>query len=133
MNDVSTITLRMFLEHPLDIPLLQWALFVIVLTFVGTCAYLQFKNDSLDLRWLIMERPHKPSLPKIGQVVALIVSTWGFVTLVMKGQLTETYFMCYMTVWSGSAALETYFNKGTRSNERSTDPAPGSTDGKDGQ
>lgn len=121
MIDVSSVTLRMFLENPLDVPLLQWALFLTALLFLGTCIYLHMKDDSIDLRWLIMERMNKPSLPKIGQVVALLVSTWGFVILVMKGELTETYFMCYMSVWSGSAALETYFNRGTRGARRSGD------------
>lgn len=121
MGDVSTITLRVFLESPLDVPLLQWALFIIVAACVFTGFYLQLKDDPVDLRWLILERQNKPSLPKIAQIVALLVSTWGFVILVMKGQLTETYFMCYMTVWSGSAALETYFNRGTRATRRSDD------------
>lgn len=133
MNDLSTITLRMFLEHPLDIPLLQWALFVVVLTFCLICMYLQMKDDRLDLRWLIMERPHKPSLSKIGQIVALLVSTWGFVTLVMKGQLTETYFIFYMATWSGSAAIDQYIRtkNGPSPEQRSTDPVPGPDPGSD--
>lgn len=121
MGDVSTMTLRMLIESPLDVPLLQWALFIIVIACFMTGVYLQMRDDPIDLRWLILERTNKPSLPKIGQIVALLVSTWGFVILVMKGQLTETYFMCYMTVWSGSAALETYFNRGTRATRRSDD------------
>ena len=121
MGDVSTMTLRMFLENPLDVPLLQWTLFSILVACLITGIYLQMRDDPIDLRWLILERTNKPSLPKIGQCVALLVSTWGFVILVTKGQLTEMYFLGYMTVWSGSAALETYFNRGQRAARRSDD------------
>lgn len=120
MIDLSTITLRMLFEHPLDIPLLQWALFVLIVGFILTLAYVQYKNDSLDLRWLILERPHKPSAAKLAQLTALIVSTWGFIVLTMRGQLTEMYFMGYMVAWSGSAAIEAYFNKG-RTDQRKDD------------
>jgi len=111
MGDISTITLRSFLESPLDVPLMQWALFLIVLSLIVTCVYLQMKDDSIDLRWLIMERPNKPSLSKIGQIVALLVSTWGFVVLVLKGQLTETYFVFYMGTWTGSTMIHSYLSK----------------------
>jgi hypothetical protein len=120
--DVSTITLRMFLVHPLDIPLLQWGLFVLVIGVIGVLLYVQLCRDHLDLRWLILERPHKPSLSKIAQVVALVVSTWGFVVLVFRNNLTETYFIGYMVTWSGSAAYEAYINKGRSSERRRDDP-----------
>lgn len=123
MGDLSQITLRMLLEHPLDIPLLQWGLFAVVVTIIGVLVYVQMCKDHLDLRWLILERPHKPSLPKIAQVVALVVSTWGFVVLVFKNGLTETYFVGYMVTWSGSAAYEAYINRGRRFDQRSGDTA----------
>jgi len=119
--DVSTVTLRMLLEHPLDIPVFQWALVLVALAFIAILAYVQMKDDALDLRWLIMDRPHRPSLTKIAQVVALVVSTWGFVVLTMKGLLTEGYFLSYMATWSGSAALDKYLNKGNGGAERSSD------------
>lgn len=120
MND---ITLRQLVAHPLDIPIFPFILFVLTLSFVLVLAYLQMKRDPLDLRWLILDRPHRPSLTKIAQVVALGVSTWGFVVLTLSGHLSETYFMAYMAVWSGSAALDAYFNRGFRGAQRRTDPS----------
>lgn len=111
MGDISTITLRSFLESPLDVPLLQWILCLMVLALIVTFVYLQLKDDSIDLRWLIMERPNKPSLSKIGQIVALLVSTWGFVVLVLKGQMTETYMLVYMGTWTGSTMIHSYLSK----------------------
>lgn len=119
--DVSTITLRMLLEHPLDIPVLQWALFLVILVFVTVMMYLQMRDDPLDLRWLILDNMHKPVLVKIAQIIALSVSTWAFIVFTLKGTLTETYFIGYMAVWSGSAALDTYFSRGTRAARRSDD------------
>lgn len=120
----NEITLRTILTQPLDIPMFPFVLFVCSMMFIAAMAYMQLKRDPLDLRWLIMDRPHRPSLPKIAQVVALAVSTWGFVVLTLSNNLSETYFMAYMTVWSGSAALDSYFNRGLRGAQRRTDPAP---------
>lgn len=120
MND---LTLRQVVMHPLDIPMVPFVLFFMAVMFVSTLIYMQMKHDPLDLRWLILDRPHRPSLTKIAQVVALLVSTWGFVVLTLKGTLSETYFMAYMAVWSGSAALDAYFNRGLRGSQRRTDPS----------
>ena len=120
--DISTITLRVLFERPLDIPLMQWALFALVMTMVGIMVYLQTRNDPLDLRWLILDANRKPALGKIGQVVALIVSTWAYVVFTLKGTLSEFYFVSYMVAWSGSAALEHYLSKGSRETRRKTDP-----------
>ena len=119
---MDDLTLRQIILHPLDIPIYPLVLFALSIVFVLVLAYLQMKHDSLDLRWLILDRPHKPSLTKIAQIVALGVSTWGFVVLTLKCTLTETYFMAYMVTWSGSAALDAYFNRGQRGAQRSTDP-----------
>lgn len=120
--DVSTITLRLLFERPLDIPLLQWALFVLVVTLVGIMIYLQTRDDPLDLRWLILDAQRKPALGKIGQVVALIISTWAFAIFTLKGTLSVDYFIAYMVSWSGSAALEQYLARGNRESRRKTDP-----------
>lgn len=125
---MTDLTLRQVLMHPLDIPMFPFVLFVLTLMFILLMTYVQLKRDPLDLRWLIMDRPHRPSLPKIAQVVALAVSTWGFVVLTLSNNLSETYFMAYMTVWSGSAALDAYFNRGFRGSQRSTDRMPRSSD-----
>lgn len=121
---MNNLTLRQVLTHPLDVPMIPFVLFAIALLFAVTLAYLQMKHDPLDLRWLILDRPHRPSLPKIAQIVALAVSTWGFVVLTLNNNLSETYFMAYMAIWSGSAALDAYFNKGARGIQRKTDPTP---------
>lgn len=119
---MNELTLRQVLLHPLDVPMIPFVLAVISVMFIIVMAYLQMKHDPLDLRWLILDRPHRPSATKIAQLIALIVSTWGFVVLTLSNTLTETYFIGYMCAWSGSAAVDAYFNRGMRGAQRSTDP-----------
>lgn len=44
----------------------------------------------------------KVSLFKTGQLLALLVSTWGFVVLTRADKLTEWYFAGYMLAWAGA-------------------------------
>lgn len=41
---------------------------------------------------------------------AWIVSTWGFVYMILDDQFTEWYFVGYMGIWTGNAILDKYFN-----------------------
>jgi hypothetical protein len=127
LGNMGELTLGQILHHPMDIPMFPLVLFALAVMFVLIMIYMQLKHDPLDLRWLILDRPHRPSLTKVAQIVALAVSTWGFVVLTLSNNLSETYFMAYMTVWSGSAALDAYFNKGARGAQRRTDPTPPDT------
>ena len=40
---------------------------------------------------------------------AWIVSTWGFVYMILDGKFTEWYFFGYMSVWVTNAILDKYF------------------------
>jgi hypothetical protein len=62
------------------------------------------KNPSVkkvDLADIIVDNG-KVSLFKIGQVIALIISSWAFVTLVQQKSLTWEFFATYMAVWTGA-------------------------------
>lgn len=92
-----------------SMPLMELLLFGALTFIILVLIYIQTRKDSLDLRWLILdETSQRPSLNKIGQGLALIVSTWGFLVLVERNLLTEFYFTGYMTVWAGSTALSQY-------------------------
>lgn len=55
----------------------------------------------IDLADLIVDNG-KISLFKIGQVVALIISSWAFILLVQQKNLTWEYFATYMGIWTGA-------------------------------
>lgn len=121
--DTSTITMRTLLERPLDIPILQWCIVILIGAFILLMVYLQTRKDHLDFRWVILDQQRKPSLPKIAQVVALLISSWGFIVQVLKGTLTEEYFLFYMGAWSGAAMFESYISRKTREPRRRDDEA----------
>lgn len=56
------------------------------------------KFDILDL----ISEDGKLSLFRTGQLVALLTSTWGYVSLVRSGDLSEIYFLTYMATWAGA-------------------------------
>jgi hypothetical protein len=63
--------------------------------------YIQFKKDSLDLRYLILDDvTGKPSLSKLGQLIALVMSSWGFQYQILNDRMTEWYFGLYMSAWA---------------------------------
>lgn len=85
-----------------------------ILALFGLTLYrIHVKPDSFDLRDLIRDdKTNKPSIFKVGQVVTLIVSTWGFIYLVTHDRFTEFYFIIYMAIWSGSEIAKDMVNRG---------------------
>src|SRR5471030_883050 len=106
-------TLGQLWLHPGDVTVMEALLFLTITFVICLLGYMQVKRDSVDLRWLIYDEKKRPSIHKIGQIVALVVSSWGFIALTLKGQLTESYFTGYMVVWSGSVALDKYLSRRT--------------------
>jgi hypothetical protein len=95
-----------FVQNPM-------ALFLLMI-FMIICAilvYTQIKHDNFDLRYLISDDQRRPSLHKIGQLTALIVSTWAFVYLVLHDKLTETFYTVYMGIWASVTVLNKWADK----------------------
>jgi len=53
-------------------------------------------------RFLLDKDSVEPSLGRQGQYVALVVSTWGFMWLVIHDKMTEFFFTSYMLAWAGA-------------------------------
>jgi len=47
---------------------------------------------------------------KFTRLGAWIVSTWGFVYLMLDNKFTEWYFTGYMAIWVGNAIVDKYLN-----------------------
>lgn len=63
---------------------------------------IQRANDKYDLRYLIVDtETHQVSIYKLGNLLALIVSTWHFVFTTLNNSMTETLYMMYIGTWSG--------------------------------
>ncbi len=58
------------------------------------------KHPDFTLTDLLTGDNGRVSLRKFGALIALFSSTWGFVTLVEQGKLSEWYFTAYIGVWA---------------------------------
>lgn len=92
--------------------LLPTAALSAILAVVGIVLYIWQRNqNAFDLKDMLVGADGKASLHKFGQATALVISSWGFITLVQGGKMTESYFIGYMTVWSGVNLAKAIFSK----------------------
>jgi len=82
-----------------------------VVFFLITILYVWHRDSQskVDLKDLICKdgRIDEKKFTRLG---AWIVSTWGFVYLVLDGKFTEWYFTGYMAIWVGNAIVDKYLN-----------------------
>jgi hypothetical protein len=67
-------------------------------------------NNRVDLKDLVCSNGHLDE-KKFTRFGAWIVSTWGFVYMIVDDQFTEWYFMGYMSVWTANAILDKYLSR----------------------
>jgi hypothetical protein len=73
------------------------------------------KDESrFDLKEIIVDtETNTVSLYKLGQVLALLISTWVLIHETRNGRLNEYLFSLYMFAWAGANSLNKYIdNKG---------------------
>ncbi len=71
----------------------------------------QRASDSFDLRKVIVDAGGDVSLAKIGQVVALLVSTWVLIHETRAGKVNEWLFGGYMLAWAGTNLISKAIDK----------------------
>lgn len=83
----------------------------IVMIFLITLLYVWHKDSQsrIDLTDLIC-KDGKLDEKKFTRLGAWIVSTWGFVYMILDNKFTEWYFVGYMGVWVSNAIMDKYFN-----------------------
>jgi hypothetical protein len=80
-----------------------YALLLLAVAFALILYLWQRSDDEFDLRHLIVDSAtSRVSLFKLGQFIALIVSTWALVHETRRGFLTEWLFAMYMIAWAGA-------------------------------
>jgi len=87
-------------------------LLIIVVGFLLLLLWIWHRNSdsNIDLKDLICSRG-KIDEKKFVRFGAWIVSTWGFVYLIVEERFSEWYFMGYMAAWVSNAILDKYLNK----------------------
>ena len=97
-------------------------LLVVVLVFLLLLLVVWHRSshNRVDLKDLVCKdgRLDEKKFTRFG---AWIVSTWGFVYMVMDAKLTEWYFVGYMGVWVTNAILDKYF--GSKNSQQNQGPS----------
>lgn len=73
-------------------------------------------HSRIDLTDLLCKDGHLDE-KKFTRFGAWIVSTWGFVYLMLDGKFTEWYFAGYMAIWVGNVIVDKYLNNKNPSKE----------------
>lgn len=66
-------------------------------------------NSKIDLEDIVLT-DDKLDEKKLARFGAWIVSTWGFIYLIVKSELSEWYFIGYIGVWVTNAIFDRYMN-----------------------
>ena len=94
-----------------------------VLALLGILWNFQRDTDnSVDIKDLICHKGqlHQGKFMRFG---AWIVSTWGFIYLIMDHKFSEWYFAGYMAAWAGNALISKYLDRGNNATSV-TEPEP---------
>jgi hypothetical protein len=85
---------------------------VLVVAFLILLLYVWHRDSrsNIDLKDLICVNG-KIDEKKFARFGAWIVSTWGFVYLILENKFSEWYFMGYMAAWVGNAIFDKYINR----------------------
>lgn len=87
------------------------AVLAMIAVFLIAILYAWHRDSAskVDLTDLICS-DNKIDEKKFTRLGAWIVSTWGFVYLMLDGKFTEWYFAGYMAIWVGNAIVDKYLN-----------------------
>jgi hypothetical protein len=87
-------------------------LLLILTSIVVLFIYAQFKTDRFDIRDVLIDpQTQKLSLHNLGQFIALIISSWGFIYQTLHNQLSEFLCGAYMCAWVGAVAANKFLAK----------------------
>ena len=99
---------KTFMTHFTTESSMALLLLILIVGVVAALLKLHFnQNDRLDLEELVLTND-KIDEQKFMRFGAWIISTWGFVYLVVMGNLTEWYFVGYIGVWVSNAIFDKY-------------------------
>jgi hypothetical protein len=101
-------------------PMLIILLFLVIAAIL-ILIKLQRTKDNFDLRSVITDSKGQPSIHKVGQLTALLLSTWLLAYLAIHHQMTGEYFGTYMGIWAAAQAADKFMS--TRADRIPDDPS----------
>lgn len=81
------------------------------------------RENQVDIKDLICS-DGKINEQKFMRFTAFVVSTWGFVYLIVDQRFSEWYFAGYMAAWAGNALLDKWLNARSTSSSSNTTSLP---------
>jgi len=81
------------------------------------------RDNTVDIKDLICS-DGRINEAKFMRFTAFVVSTWGFVYLIVDQRFSEWYFAGYMAAWAGNALVNKWLNMKQSSQTQSTSPPP---------
>lgn len=81
------------------------------------------KDNTVDIKDLICQ-DGRINEAKFMRFTAFVVSTWGFVYLIVDQRFSEWYFAGYMAAWAGNALVNKWLNMKQASQTSAPPPPP---------
>lgn len=105
MNEAASMIMNMQPSHGMN-------LVIVLVVMIAVWIIWNFQRDStnqVDIKDLICTDGRINS-NKFMRFTAFVVSTWGFIYLIVDQRFSEWYFAGYMATWTGSALLSKWLD-----------------------
>jgi len=113
MNDITIV----FPEVSTSMAAILILIFVIAVSIIWNLQ--RDQNNQVDIKDLICS-DGRISEAKFSRFVAFVVSTWGFVYLIIDQRFSEWYFAGYMAAWTGNALFSKWLDAKLSNNQNTT-------------
>lgn len=114
MNEAASMIMNMEPHQTMNLVIA----IVVVMAALIIWNFQRDKNNQVDIKDLICV-DGKINSNKFMRFTAFVVSTWGFIYLIVDQRFSEWYFAGYMATWTGSALLSKWID-----NKGNTNPPP---------
>jgi len=105
MNEAASMIMNMQPHQTMNLVIA----IVVVIAALIIWNFQRDKNNQVDIKDLICT-DWKNNSNKFMRFTAFVVSTWGFIYLIVDQRFSEWYFAGYMATWTGSALLSKWID-----------------------
>jgi hypothetical protein len=113
MNEAASMIMTMEPHQTMNLVIA----IVVVIAALIIWNFQRDKNNQVDIKDLICV-DGKINSNKFMRFTAFVVSTWGFIYLIVDQRFSEWYFAGYMATWTGSALLSKWIDSKSSSTNK---------------